>query len=125
MTDAIISLSILSQLQSPVRDAALDHFYKRWEDDPLVLASVTIWVPTRRAARSLAGEFLSRFDGDAALLPVIRTLGDADDDGLLLDDDTGSDKGLDAVINPLKRHLILSQLVNQWSTSLSPKQRDL
>jgi len=95
------------------------------EDDPLALASVTIWVPTRRAARSLAGEFLSRFDGDAALLPVIRTLGDADDDGLLLDDDTGSDKGLDAVINPLKRHLILSQLVNQWSTSLAPKQRDL
>ena len=37
MTDAIISLSILSRLQSPVRDAALDHFYARWENDPLVL----------------------------------------------------------------------------------------
>jgi len=37
MTDAIMALSILSHLQSPVRDAALEHFYARWEDEPLVL----------------------------------------------------------------------------------------
>jgi aminopeptidase N len=37
MTDAIMALSILSQLQSPVRDDALAHFYARWEDEPLVL----------------------------------------------------------------------------------------
>jgi aminopeptidase N len=37
MTDAIMALSILSHLNSPLRDEALDHFYARWEDDPLVL----------------------------------------------------------------------------------------
>ena len=37
MTDAIAALSILSHLQSPVRDAVLDDFYARWEDEPLVL----------------------------------------------------------------------------------------
>ena len=37
MTDAIIALSILSHLQSPVRDEALDDFYARWQDEPLVL----------------------------------------------------------------------------------------
>jgi aminopeptidase N len=37
MTDAIMALSILSHLESPVRDAALDHFYARWQDEPLVL----------------------------------------------------------------------------------------
>ena len=37
MTDAIMALSILSQLQSPVRDIALEHFYARWENEPLVL----------------------------------------------------------------------------------------
>jgi len=37
MTDAIIALSILSHLQSPVRDEALEDFYKRWQDEPLVL----------------------------------------------------------------------------------------
>ena len=37
MTDAIAALLILSQLQSPLRDEALKHFYDRWQDDPLVL----------------------------------------------------------------------------------------
>jgi aminopeptidase N len=37
MTDAIAALSILSHVQSPVRDATLDDFYARWEDEPLVL----------------------------------------------------------------------------------------
>ncbi|HML91777.1 aminopeptidase N [Methyloceanibacter sp.] len=37
MTDAIMALSVLSQIPSPARDEALDHFYARWQDDPLVL----------------------------------------------------------------------------------------
>jgi len=37
MTDAIAALSILSHLQGPARDKALDHFYARWQDEPLVL----------------------------------------------------------------------------------------
>ncbi|MGV1014808.1 MAG: aminopeptidase N, partial [Methyloceanibacter sp.] len=37
MTDAITALAILTQLETPVRDKALDHFYARWQDEPLVL----------------------------------------------------------------------------------------
>jgi aminopeptidase N len=37
MTDAIAALSILSHLDSPMRDEALAHFYARWQDEPLVL----------------------------------------------------------------------------------------
>jgi aminopeptidase N len=37
MTDAIMALSILSHVQSPVRDEALADFYERWQDEPLVL----------------------------------------------------------------------------------------
>jgi len=37
MTDAIAALSILSQVEGPARDQALDHFYTRWQDEPLVL----------------------------------------------------------------------------------------
>ncbi len=37
MTDATAALSILSQVPGPERDAALDHFYARWQDEPLVL----------------------------------------------------------------------------------------
>jgi aminopeptidase N len=37
MTDAIAALSILSQVPGPERDRALDHFYARWQHEPLVL----------------------------------------------------------------------------------------
>jgi aminopeptidase N len=37
MTDAIAALSILSHLEGKPRDEALDHFYARWQDEPLVL----------------------------------------------------------------------------------------
>ena len=37
MTDAITALSILSHLDAPVRDEALQAFYARWQDEPLVL----------------------------------------------------------------------------------------
>jgi aminopeptidase N len=37
MTDAIAALSILSQVKGSARDQALDHFYARWQDEPLVL----------------------------------------------------------------------------------------
>jgi aminopeptidase N len=37
MTDAIAALSILSHLDTPARDQALEHFYVRWQNEPLVL----------------------------------------------------------------------------------------
>ena len=37
MTDAITTLSILSHIPSPAREEALEDFYARWQDDPLVL----------------------------------------------------------------------------------------
>ncbi|HBF61350.1 MAG TPA: aminopeptidase N [Methyloceanibacter sp.] len=37
MTDAITALSILSHIPSPAREEALQDFYARWQDDPLVL----------------------------------------------------------------------------------------
>src|SRR5262245_45410811 len=37
MTDAIAALSILSQRSGPEGQTALEHFYARWQDEPLVL----------------------------------------------------------------------------------------
>ncbi len=37
MTDAIAALSILSHVTGKARDEALDDFYRRWQDEPLVL----------------------------------------------------------------------------------------
>ncbi len=94
------------------------------QNDPLALASVTIWVPTRRAARALATEFVARLDGVPALLPNIKALGDVDDDMLSLDD-VGPANRLEVGLSPLERQLILSRLVLAWSQSLKPAQRDL
>ena len=50
MTDAIAALSILSQLSGPEGQAALGHFYARWQDEPLVLDK---WFAVQaRAARA-------------------------------------------------------------------------
>ena len=94
------------------------------KNDPLALASVTIWVPTRRAARALATEFVARLDGVPALLPNIKALGDVDDDMLNLDD-VEPINHLAAGLSPLERQLILSRLVLAWSQSLKPEQRNL
>ena len=92
-------------------------------DDPLSLASVTIWLPTRRAVRAMASEFTSRLGQQAAILPDIRALGDAYDDDLL--DLDGVDTGLDATINATERQLILAKLISAWSSQLNREQVEL
>lgn len=93
-------------------------------NDAFALPSATIWVPTRRAARALEAEFVARFDGEAALLPKIYALGDAVDD----DDINGDfhpDSALQPTVSAMERHLVLTRLVDAWSKTLNPKQRDL
>ncbi len=118
-------MAFLPTLIDAIFDGSLIEGYAP-QDDPLALASLTIWVPTRRAARALAGEFVTRFNGESALLPIIKTLGGVDDDEFTGDKDNFDENAhLDAIIPPVKRHLILSRLVNGWSQSLNQQQRDL
>src|SRR5690242_18441714 len=49
-------------------------------DDPLALAGVTIYLPTRRACRLAQKRFLDVLGRDAAILPRIVPIGDIDDD---------------------------------------------
>ncbi len=48
--------------------------------DPLALAAVTLYLPTRRACRLARDAFLEVLDVDAAILPRIVALGDIDED---------------------------------------------
>ena len=86
----------------------------RLGDDPLALASATIYLPTRRAARSFGDAFAAVLGG-AALLPQFRALGDADEDDLLFDSD--SEVTLPAAIAPLRRQLLLAHLVQRWDAT--------
>ncbi len=84
---------------------------------PFGLAAVTLYLPTRRAARALAA-ILARECGPAALLPRMVPLGEADEAELdLLSAPPGERR--DDVLRPpipsLERRLILARLVQAWA----------
>ena len=54
-------------------------------DDPLALAGVTVLLPTRRAVRAFREVLIRHLGGEAAILPVIRPIGDVDEEEHLLD----------------------------------------
>lgn len=92
-------------------------------NDDLTISDAIILLPTRRAARQLAKEFLDLRPQKATILPRIRTLGDIDPEESNL---AGLDgfHSLKAAISPLKRQFILAQLIAQknraqnWSSDL-------
>ncbi|SON53573.1 double-strand break repair protein AddB [Hartmannibacter diazotrophicus] len=88
-------------------------------DDPLALADVTILVPTRRAARVLRGEFVRALGGRAALLPVIRPIGDIDEEGDAFRAD--DDLDLPPVIGEAERLLSMARLVMRWREGIAPE----
>ena len=84
----------------------------RLGEDPLALASATIYLPTQRATRTF-GEAFARVLGGAALLPQFKPLGDSEEDDLLFQ---AASEGLDLTqaIKPLRRQLLLARLIRQW-----------
>jgi ATP-dependent helicase/nuclease subunit B len=80
---------------------------------PFALADVTIYLPTRRAARRF-GEAFAKLLGGAALLPQFRALGDSEEDDVLFDA-AAEDFDLPPAITPIRRQLLLAALVRQWS----------
>ncbi len=82
------------------------------KDDPFALSRATIFLPTRRAMRTLSDAF-ARVLGGAALLPEIRALGDVDEDDFLFDAAL-PDLDLPPQIAPLRRRLLLATLIERW-----------
>jgi len=91
-------------------------------DEPLALASATIYLPTRRACRLMRDAFLNGLKNDAAILPRIVALGDIDEDEIAFAEAAVGDIAADALALPpvlggLERRLLLTRLVTQWATS--------
>jgi ATP-dependent helicase/nuclease subunit B len=89
-------------------------------DDPLALASATLYLPTRRACRLMRDAFLQAFD--AAILPRIIPIGDIDEDEIAFADAAAGDIAADALTLPealggLERRLLLTQLIRKWAQS--------
>ena len=94
-------------------------------DDPLALAAVTIYLPTRRAARALGAILAERLGRDApgraTLLPRMIPLGEADEAELDLAAEPLLEANADplsAPMPPLERRLILARLVQAWAKTV-------
>jgi len=81
--------------------------------DPLALSRMTVLLPTRRAARSLADAFLRGGNGRPLLLPRLRPVGDLDPDELafLADETTAESLDVPPAIPGLHRQLLLARLI--------------
>ncbi len=89
----------------------------RPREDPLLLSSATVYLPTRRAARVFGFALLDALNADAALLPRILPLGDVDEDELVFAEEIHNDPRLSAISNT-NRRLVLAKLVLSWARAL-------
>ncbi len=88
---------------------------------PLDLARISIFTPTRRAARALAVEFALKLDRPAALLPRILPLGALDEiesAALLSAETEASVDELAPTIDEIDRRLALAELILAWARAL-------
>ncbi|MEP0585138.1 MAG: double-strand break repair protein AddB [Roseibium sp.] len=86
-------------------------------DDPLLLSTATLYLPTRRAARLLPEIFQELFGGRPVLLPTIRPVGDVDEDDQLLRSQIDAEP-LPPAMPLLERHLAMTRLVMAWKAAL-------
>jgi ATP-dependent helicase/nuclease subunit B len=115
----------LKVLAQALCDGTLVTGFRLTPEDPMCLARATIYVPTRRAARALRSEFVDLMEGRAAILPVIRPLGEIDDDAGYFDDI--ADTTLDQLppVASMTRLLELGRLILAWRNRLPDRLRDI
>ena len=94
----------------------------RLPDDPLALAAVTLYLPTRRACRLARDAFLHALNIDAAILPRIVALGDIDEDEIAFAEAASGAIAADVLALPpalggLERRLLLAQLIRKWASA--------
>ncbi|CCM77883.1 double-strand break repair protein AddB [Rhizobium mesoamericanum] len=108
----------LKTLAESLCDGRLTRCFRYDPDDPLSLSKVTIYLPTRRAARVLRSEFVDLLGGRSAILPVIRPLGETDDDMGYFDEALPATLDLAQPLSNTARLLELARLVLAWRNKL-------
>ena len=88
--------------------------------NPLLLADVTLYLPTQRAVRLAREVFLDQLKADAAVLPRIVALGDIDEDEFVFAEEpeqfgAGAPLDIPPKLGELERHLTLARLVAAWA----------
>ncbi|TCL92848.1 ATP-dependent helicase/nuclease subunit B [Rhizobium sp. PP-WC-2G-219] len=108
----------LKTLVHAICDGTIVPDYRYDPADPLSLAGVTIFVPTRRAARVLRSEFVDCLGARSAILPVIRALGETDDDSGFFDAEMPAVLDLAPPLTGPARLIELSRLILAWRNTL-------
>ncbi|RWX17161.1 double-strand break repair protein AddB [Rhizobium hidalgonense] len=111
-------LSFLKTLATTLCDGRLTPLFRHETDDPLSLSRVTIYLPTRRAVRVLRSEFVDLLGGRSAILPVIRPLGETDDDSGYFDEALPATIDLAQPLSNTARLLELARLILAWRNKL-------
>jgi ATP-dependent helicase/nuclease subunit B len=88
------------------------------------LSDYLVLLPTRRACRAFAEILAERAEGDAVLLPRIRPIGDIDEVDLALAGagvlgDAASALASPPAVSPLRRHVLLTELVLTWGRTIA------
>ncbi|WP_026615258.1 double-strand break repair protein AddB [Ensifer aridi] len=111
-------LPFLRTLTEALLSGALTPDFRYDPADPLALAGVTIFVPTRRAARVLRSEFVDLLGGRSAILPVIRALGETDDDSGFFETEVPAILDLAPPLSGTARLIELGRLILAWRNHL-------
>ncbi|MEO1252310.1 MAG: double-strand break repair protein AddB [Pseudomonadota bacterium] len=91
---------------------------------PEALSDAVIYVPTRRAARTLAETFAAEARAKATLLPKIRTLGDIEEDVLSVFPGAPEDEiDLPPAVSAIERRITLARLVAARDRAFSGHER--
>ncbi|AKK20161.1 double-strand break repair protein AddB [Candidatus Liberibacter africanus] len=91
--------------------------------DPLSLASVTIYVPTKRAIQELRSEFIEITGKKSIILPTIKSLGDITEGNFTADLLLSCD--LNPPVSNIQRLLELAHLILMWRNKLPNSIKDL
>jgi ATP-dependent helicase/nuclease subunit B len=95
--------------------------------DPLALASATLYLPTRRAARLARDVFFDVLKTDAAILPRIVAIGDVDEDEIAFseaaEETLAAALDLPEALGGLERRLLLARLVLKWAATILPTEK--
>ncbi|MEX2696733.1 double-strand break repair protein AddB [Rhizobium mongolense] len=111
-------LPFLKTLAATLCNGGLTPLFRHDPNDPLSLSKVTIYLPTRRAARVLRSEFVDLLGGRSAILPVIRPLGETDDDSGYFEEALPATLDLAQPLSNTARLLELARLILAWRNRL-------
>lgn len=112
------SLPFLKTLAEALLDGRLVPGFAYDPARPLMLADATVYVPTRRAARVLRSEFVDLLGGRSAILPVIRPLGETDDDSGFFEETAPALLDMAEPLSGPVRLIELARLVLAWRNRL-------